>query len=180
MLLEISRVFSPIIEKAHAAHKEAIAQRTRLEAPLRQAETVLKGRVVAFLDQEAALRRVEEARLMAAQAQAEESRRVAEAAALEQAGLHVEAEAVLTAPPPPPVPVTLAPPQADGVSTREVWRAEVRDLAALVRAVAEGKVPAAAVEPCLPFLNGQARALKGLMAYPGVQAVKETVVAVKP
>ena len=45
------------------------------------------------------------------------------------------------------------------------------DLAALVAAVAAGEVPLAALEPHLPFLNQQARALKDELRYPGVQVV---------
>ncbi len=52
------------------------------------------------------------------------------------------------------------------------WRAEVYDLAALVRAVADGAVPLEAVKPDLGFLDGLAARSGESLAIPGVRAVK--------
>lgn len=64
-----------------------------------------------------------------------------------------------------------------GISRRENWHAEVIDLRALVKGVAEGQVPLAAIEANRTFLNGQARALRAELRYPGVRAVPERTIA---
>lgn len=64
-----------------------------------------------------------------------------------------------------------------GVSRRETWHAEITDLRALVRGIADGRVPLAAIEPNQRFLNGQARALRAELRYPGVRAVPERTIA---
>lgn len=68
-------------------------------------------------------------------------------------------------------------PSVAGITRRESWHAEVTDLRALVRGVAEGEVPLAAIDPNLRFLNGQARALRSELRYPGVRAVPEKTIA---
>jgi hypothetical protein len=68
-------------------------------------------------------------------------------------------------------------PAVSGVSRRETWHAEVTDLRALVRGIADGTVPLAAIDANLKFLNGQARALRSEMRYPGVRAVPERTIA---
>lgn len=68
-------------------------------------------------------------------------------------------------------------PAVAGVSRRETWRAEVTDLRALVRAIADGHVPLAAIEANQRFLNGQAKALRAELRYPGVRAVPERTIA---
>lgn len=68
-------------------------------------------------------------------------------------------------------------PAVAGIARRENWRAEVTDLGALVRGVAAGQVPLAAVEANRTFLNGQARALRAELRYPGVRAIHERTIA---
>jgi hypothetical protein len=68
-------------------------------------------------------------------------------------------------------------PAVAGVSRRETWHAEVTDLRALVRAVADGVVPLSAIEANKKFLNGAARALRNELRYPGVRAVPERTIA---
>lgn len=64
-------------------------------------------------------------------------------------------------------------PAGFGTAIRKTWSAEVVDLMALVKAVASGKVPLTAIEANMTFLNGQARALKNLLAYDGVRAIEK-------
>lgn len=62
-----------------------------------------------------------------------------------------------------------------GFSMRAVpYVAEVHDLKALCRAVADGKVPSEYVKPDLPLLNALARKAKQAMNVPGVRAVQST------
>jgi hypothetical protein len=54
------------------------------------------------------------------------------------------------------------------------WRAEVVDLMALVRAVASGTVPLAALQPNQPFLDQEAARDEQNLALPGVRPVHDT------
>ena len=60
---EINLVFDPIVKKAHEAHKEAKAQKTKVEAPLKEAEVLVKGAITKFTIGEELKRRAEEKRL---------------------------------------------------------------------------------------------------------------------
>jgi hypothetical protein len=68
-------------------------------------------------------------------------------------------------------------PSLAGISRRETWHAEVTDFRALVRGVADGSVPLAALQANQKFLNGQARALRSELRYAGVRAVPERTIA---
>lgn len=175
---QITGVFGPIIAASHHAHQEALAQQKALLAPVQAARGYLDDQTAAYLDQEARQRAAREAALTAEAERQAEAAQVAEAARLEQDGRRAEAEAVLAAPP-IVAPIILDAPQAAGVSSRMDTHAVVTDLPALIRAVAAGTVPLAALLPNLPYLNGQAKALKGLLRYPGVQVVIERVMVTR-
>jgi hypothetical protein len=68
-------------------------------------------------------------------------------------------------------------PRVSGIARREIWHAEITDFRALVRGVANGEVPLAALDANRTFLNGQARALRAELRYPGVRAVPERNIA---
>ena len=76
-----------------------------------------------------------------------------------------------------PPAVVAPPPQAEGVTSRELWGAEVYDFPALIRAVAEGKVEPAVLQPNMTTLNGLARTLKSALNIPGVRAVPKRIMA---
>jgi len=128
----IAKACDPVIAAAHHAHRVACQQKRDLEAPLAEAEGILKQAIGHYLDTEERTRRQQEADLRAQQQQEEEFARLAEADALEQAGDAEAAAAVLEAPPPPP-PVLPAP-KAEGVSARTLWRWRLTDAAKLPRA----------------------------------------------
>src|SRR5262245_15698153 len=54
---EIDATFDPIISKAHSAHKEALEQKRKVDAPLVQAETILKPRIAHYLDEQERIRK---------------------------------------------------------------------------------------------------------------------------
>jgi hypothetical protein len=56
-----------------------------------------------------------------------------------------------------------------------VWGAEVRDIKALCRAIAEGKASPNLVTPNMPALNKLATALKETMNVPGVRPYSRRV-----
>lgn len=121
------------------------------------------------IHQEAARKAQEEARREA------EERRLAEAIAAEQAGEKEEAEQILNEKPMMMAPaiVQKANVKLSGEVEKQTFSAVVTDLAALVRAVADGKVPLQAIKADEPWINTQARSFRLGLNYPGV-AVKET------
>lgn len=178
---EIAETFGPIIQSAHATWKEAIAQRKRVEAPLEDAERHVKAKVSAYLQAEEQSRRVETARL-AAQAKAEDDeRRLEEAGALEAAGEPEAAERVLDKPTfqPPPPPVSRPAPKAAGISSRELWRADVVDLTALVRSVAAGDAPISLLTVDPKVLGGLVRSLKGELKLPGIKVTCDHTISTR-
>jgi hypothetical protein len=102
-----------------------------------------------------------------------EAGNLAKAEALEQRSmLRTDAAASVVAPI-----VQVEAPRVAGISGRDNWYAVVLDKKALVDAIAAGTVPITAFEPNMKFLNNQAKAMKKDLAYPGVQACKDTVIA---
>lgn len=174
---EIDDTTRPVIDAAHRAHKAACDQKRKLEAPLIEAETILKTAMAAYQREEEARRRKEEARLRELARKAEEEARLAEAERLEAEGEKELAAQVLDLPPVVAAPVLPPPPKVDGIATRKLWRAEVLDLRALCRGVADGTVPANLVQPNQAALNQMAVALKETFALPGCRAVVETTIA---
>lgn len=177
---EIDATFDPVVRKAHEAHRAACDAKKKHEAPLVEAEGIVKRAISAYVTAEEQRRRQEAAEAAAKARREAEERALAEAAALEAAGEKEQAERVIEevemAPPPPPPPPAV---KAQGVSTREKWTAEVVDFAALVRAVAAGRAPMALLSVNQSALNKQAEALKGELAYDGVKARMERVVAAR-
>jgi hypothetical protein len=144
---------------------------------LQQTEASYKGAMMRWHGEQERLRREEEARQREA-ARTERERLYAEAQAAADAGHPDEADAISETE--KLIPMPIVPPTVEkisGVSTRKVWRAEVIDKLALIKAVAAGRVPEALLEVNMVVLNAQARALKSAMNYPGVKAVAEGTIA---
>jgi hypothetical protein len=183
---EIEQTFSPIVSKALAAHREALAQRKRHEAPLVAAELEIKMACARYVTEQEQLARLERERQeadarraaaeqAAAARAAEEEARLAHAVELEAAGLDADAAAVLEEP--MPVPVVLPPPslpkapppRTAGVTVRERWTWELLDLQALVAAVAAGRAPVSLLQPNPSALTSYARSTRGTVTVDGVR-----------
>lgn len=116
-----------------------------------------------------------------AQAEAARLQREAEEAAAKKHAAEVKKaeKKGIEAPPPPVVaPVVLAPvlreaPKTEGLSQREVWRAEVFDLMALVKAVADGKIGIDYILANEKLLTANVKVLKDKMNVPGVRAKRD-------
>lgn len=178
---DIASRFDPIIQKAHSAHKEALAQKVRLILPREQAETLIRARMVEYRD----AKKVEADRLAAAAAvtgkAALEEERLYIADQLEQSGRGQEAEAVLSQPivAPPPTASWSPVPPSRGTSFKETWKMRVVSLPDLVKAVADGKAPENLILANESALNGIAKALKASAKIPGVEFYKETGTSVR-
>ena len=183
---KIADTFDPIISKAHAAHKEALSQKSQIEAPLVVAEKWLNGQVTTYHQEQEKKRREEEelSRQKAIKEEMErrkkeEDERLTQAAELEAAGATEEAEALIAETVEEiekPLEVYVPPPETprvklEGATVKTFWSAEITDLKSLCRAVADGKCPIAYIEPNMTALNAQARSLKKEMNIPGVKAI---------
>lgn len=165
----IDETFDPIISKAFAAHKEAKAQKTKVEAPLVVAEDYLKPLMARYNADQEKKRREEEAKAQAEARKKAEDEQQARALAAEQRGDHKKAEAIISQP------VVVAPviipketPKVAGVSFRQTWKARVVD---------ETLVPREYLCVDTVKLNGYARSMKGSAMVAGVEFYSEDVVS---
>lgn len=166
----VAELLDPIVEKAFAAHKEAVKQRNRLDAPADEAERTVKAKMIEWKEAEEARIR-EEARVAeeAARRKAEDER-LAEAEAAEKAGDKLAAEALMDAPIlTPPVMSMRTVPKIAGVAPRAVWTFEITNQALLSREH---------LMPDLIKIGGVVRAMKGLTKIPGVRVFQKSGMAV--
>lgn len=171
---------APAKTAAHAAHKAMTALEAKLVAPLDEADGILRPRIAAW--ERAKREQYEAAQRAAAEAARKEAeaKQIANAVEAEAFGMDDVAEAIIDGPAPIHVVAPVAPPpKVEGVSTRKTYRAEVVDLAALVRHVAANPVHAALILPNETALNAMARTLKDAFQIPGVRVVAEESVAVR-
>jgi hypothetical protein len=174
----IADACDPVVGAAYRAHKAATEQKRKLEAPLVEAESILKARMSQFQREEEDRRRREEARLREEARKAEEAARLEEAMRLEAEGEPELADAVLEQPAAVVLPPVLPPPpKVAGIATRKIYRAEVLDVRALCKGIADGSVPSNLVLPNQSALNQMATALKDSFAIVGCRVVVETSIA---
>lgn len=175
----LSRAEAVVKGKLSAYSEEVERQRQEDERKAREAqraveEKLLREAEAARQAEEEALRKAEEARAAGDEAAA----RAAEQAAARKAAVAERREEKAGVVAMAPVVVkTVAAPEADGISYRTSYGAEVTDMTALLRGVLDGTVPREAVIPNEKFLSASARALKSAMNWPGVRVVATRVVA---
>ncbi len=192
---QVASFWAPHIEsacetkrKAEAARKALVDERDKMEAPLVQAETILKRSLLAYEQAQEAARMAEEQRLQAeAQAQAEAAtlayaaRLEAEANATGDQGMLQEAQDILAQPiEAPVVSVSSQVPKVQGVSYRDNWKAHPDiDVKALAAAVGSGEAPESFLEPNLTKINQFAKAWEGTKPVPGVRFFNDRTVAAR-
>jgi hypothetical protein len=183
---EVDAAFDPIVKSAFDAHKTAVAQKRKAEAPLTEAESIIKRSLSDYSIEQERLRQEEQRKRDEIARREEEDRRLAEAALMEREGqefgdaaLVAEAHALIEQ---PVTAVTAAPlpkaiPTVQGISHRMTYSAEVTSLAALVKHIAQypNLLPLLKVDQTA--LNAQARSLKESLSLPGVRLVKTANVA---
>jgi hypothetical protein len=166
----------PIKEAAHKAHREACNAEKRLLDPVQEAKIILRRSIADWETEQERIRREEERKAAAAAAREEEEMRLA--MALEAGELGASEETIdLIAMTELPLPRPVVPPtfrRAAGISTRVTYRAEVVDIKAVCRAVADGKLSPEYVLPNQPALNRRAAAEKESLQIPGVRIVRDT------
>jgi hypothetical protein len=166
--------FDPIDDASKKQRQATIAQGKKIDDPFAYVITETGKKMATWMKAER--EKADEARRKAE----EEARKIAEdaalktAQALQDAGLGNAAEAVLEAPVVVPKIEVEQPTKGEGTYYIDHYSAEVSDLMALVKSVAEGKTPICYLQANEVALNGWARLTKGSEAMPGVKVVVET------
>ena len=147
---------------------------------LAQAEKLLKGKLLDYqseqtrIAREAQAKADEEARKQREKLEQQAAKAEAKGKAEKAEELREQAELREA-----PV-VSSAAPKIEGVSTREIWKAEVTDKLAFLKHVVEKRPDLVAlVQLDQGGLNAQARSLKDALDLPGVKAVKESIIAAR-
>jgi len=171
---EVKETFDPIVDKAYAAHKEAVAQRDKYYKPLVAAEGQVKTKLA---DWDCEQRRIAEAEQRRLQAEADEKARKerekleAQAAKAAEKGKTEKAEAlqqqaaevVAFAPQ-----VEVNVPKVDGISYRTDWDIEITNSLEVPR------------EWCVPdekAIRAFAKATKGTKTLAGIRIFSKQVVS---
>jgi uncharacterized membrane protein YqiK len=178
---EIVEHHAPLKQKAFEAHRAICDAEKRLLAPVAEAEAAVKRTMGTYLQEQE--RKRLEAEAEARRAAEEAARQQQQAAALEaiDAGATIEeAEAIVTAP------VFVAPvvappaPKPKGISTREIWKAEVTDKrAVLAHVLATWPALSHLVTVDESQLNKLANSQRQLFNVPGARAFPVTTTSVR-
>lgn len=181
---KIAETFDPHVKRAHEAHKALVKEKADAEAPLAEAERILKAALIAFDQEQERLRVAEQRRLDEIARAEEETRRLNLAAAMEKEGntfgdaaMVAEAEELISAPVMVAAPaVARTTPKVSGIAMATTYRAQVTDLLALVKHVAANPQLLPLLQVNQTALNGQARSLKTSLRLPGVQVLADQTV----
>ena len=175
---KIQDTFGPICQAAFTAHKTAVKAQKDAEAPLVEAEIIIKPGISRYMAELERKRQEEEDRQRKEAEKIAQEQALADAIEAEDAGASKEeVDAIVEAPRYVPPPVTLPPPKLEGVSIRKIVKFEVVDMKALVKAIAAGQVPVEAVLPNNVVIGAQARSLKMALRWPGIRVWEEDSVA---
>ena len=159
----------PIRKKAYDLYKAILADKDLAINPFDQALAVIDPAISKYHSEQQRLAKIEQDRLAKEHREREEKIRLDQAEKLEKAGKIEKASAILEKPIIVPKVEIPKPIQAKGVSFRESWSVNPEvDMKALLSGIVAGTVPLESIQPNMTFLNGQARLLKGNLAYPGV------------
>lgn len=158
---QIDETFDPIIKKQHEAHKEAVAQKKKVDAPLVEAENIIKPRIAAWSAEQERIRREEEARLRKIAQKEDEDRRLHDAILAEETGDKAMSEEILSAPAQSAtVVVPKSVPKVAGVNMVKQWK---------FRIVNPAMIPREYLTPDEIKIGGVVRALKDQAHIPGVE-----------
>jgi hypothetical protein len=184
---QVEETFDPIVKKAHAAWKEAVAQRDKFLNPLVEAERGVKAKLSTWAAEEDRKRRLRDQQAEKKLKEEADARAIAEAEQLTASGDTELADMMLEQAAAAPAPVVISEstvPKQNGIAMKVIWKwrfakDEVSALRELVKA-------AAADERYLPYLcanetaiGATARAQKELTKIPGIQAYPENSVSVR-
>ena len=159
---KIDEFFACMRDNAHKAWKEIIARQDELDARPAELEAVCKRLLQVWQTKEHDRIRAEQARLDEEARQAAIATAISDGDAIQAKAIEDGKVAVISA-------KVVAPPQKiAGVTTRDLWQAEVVDFMALVKAVAAGKASPEYLMPNMNTINAVARSTKGKITIQGV------------
>lgn len=168
MRIKIEDTFKPAVSSAKKAYDEARALRDTFLKPVENSEALLRQKIGAFVQAEN--------KRLADIAAAEAKEREKEIRRAERKAERTGAPVVL---PPTPAPIVTKVSTPAGVSHTVRWSAEVTDIKALCKAVADGKAMPELVLANMPALNKLAQMAKGNLSIPGVKAVSTTSTVIR-
>ena len=170
-------IYKKWVKSTNSAHKEATTERNKFIEPLEKARKELKGRMIAYDDEQERIRVRKEIELRKAAFRIEENAKLQAAIEAEEAGQKEAVTHILEEPivPPPVIAPKTTPKLQGGPIYREIWDIEIFDKKLFVKAVAEGKISLNAVDPKMVFLRAQERSLKNTMNLPGARAFSRRV-----
>jgi hypothetical protein len=146
---------------------------------LEEAKAYLNLIMVNWADEQEKKRKEEEKRLQEEARKRAEEETLRQALEAEAAGETQEAEQIISEPIYiPPIKVVSEIPKSKESHIRETWSAEIFDIMALVKSIAEGKTDIQAIEPnnlikTHAFLNTMATRYKQTLNIPGVRAISK-------
>jgi len=168
----ITDAFEPTRKSLDTSKKELLALRDGMLRPLETARLTIDRTCGAYETEQRRIAEAETTRLQEEARKQEEERAFQEALAAEDAGDSALAQSIIEEPAPAPV-VYVAPQIAkvDGMSSQTRWHADVVDLLALVRYVAQHPEWINLLEPNMVSLHRMAVANKAELRIPGVRSV---------
>jgi len=174
----IENHFAKAKKDASDAHKSIVAAVAGLIGPIAAARTIYDRSAQEYERIERQKAEEEQRRLQEQARKQEEERQLLDAIDAEAGGNLQEAEAILAQPVSvPTVRVAPAVAQVKGVSTRELWWAEIHDVAACLKWMLEREEWAPAIGRCKDILETVLRPLavaqRDAMSIPGVRAVSK-------
>ena len=175
---EEKKITKPLLEGIENAR--ALFRRPKQTA--NDVKNILNTRMVTFTEDQEIKRREEERRLQEEARKRAEEQTLQAALEAEAAGEKEEAEQIIAEPVyVAPIKVMSEIPKSKESHIRETWSAEIIDVMALVKSIAEGKTDIQAIEPNHliknhPFLNTLATRYNKTLNIPGVKAVSKKTV----
>jgi hypothetical protein len=167
---EITNTFKPMKEAAHRAHQEVVKQETKLLAPLKEADMILRRLMQGFNTEQERARTAEQQRLEAIEKQRRDEAAVQEAQRLQEAGRNEQAQQVIEQAVEAPAAVVILDkqefvPKVQGVSTRKgKWKGRVID---------ESKVPDQFWVLDQKIIDRYADTFKGMAKAEGIEFYQE-------
>jgi hypothetical protein len=177
----INETFDPVIKAAHDAHKAALGAKAKHAEPIVAAEHIVKAKMLVYQGEEEKRAKEEEARLRKAAQEAEEVERLKRAEDLlaegkaEEALVLLEGDTVEDGPMVHHVERVALP----GIIQKKVWKAEVYDFKALLKAVLEQEAPERLIMANMPEINKLVGALGETLKIPGIRLKQEDQIAVR-
>lgn len=183
---KVEEVFDPIVDSQHKAWKTACDKRASFMNPLKEAEGVIKKKVIAY-ESEAEKKRQDDARKAEAERldkEAKEREKLEKKAQIaEIKGNTAKAEALrdqidtVTVAPSFATPPVAS--KAQGTSFRTIWKGEVTDIKSLCQSIIDGRVAVDVFSPNYSVINKLADVCKGSMQIPGLKFYEEKSMSVR-